>query len=647
MGKLLTRAAAMVACALLSAAVWAQPAPRNQEKETAIWNELRRIAPQSLPQFQAATEALDRQDFREAAHGFEAVLQAAPDFEPALRRGGAALALSGRRREGLAHLERAYANGQSHESAISLARTLASTSKPTDRKNLQRALQLARYVLPSAPADDPAYLIFYTDLAYELRDEAAFREGLKWLRARHPDEMKTHYHEAIRAGLDGDEATATRELARARELGLSAKIAADIHSEYFGNRPGLWLMRWFRYALYLIAGWAFGLLMLFALGKFISRLTLRSIEQADPNGKTSPAEASLRIWYRRLIAAAGFYYYLSLPVLALVLIVAVFLGFCLFLLIGRIPIKASVLLIVGLLATLWVMVRSLFVKVESEEPGRVLKPEEAPGLWALTREVAKLVGTRPIDEIRITPGCDLAVYETGSRRERARNQAKRHLILGAGVLNGLRINAFRAILAHEYGHFSNRDTAGGDVALRVNQDMLKFVAALARSGRNLRLSIPFHFVRVYHFIYRRITHGAERLQEVLADRVAVRIFGAASFEEGLRHVIRRGVEFNHAASREIEAALQTRRALANLYQLPAPNNYDEVHQIEEEIQQIINRPTTEDDTHPSPIDRFRLAGRIQSRNLMPPAGMVWDLFADRDALTTEMSRMIDRQVNKS
>jgi hypothetical protein len=32
---------------------------------------------------------------------------------------------------------------------------------------------------------------------------------------------------------------------------------------------------------------------------------------------------------------------------------------------------------------------------------------------------------------------------------------------------------------------------------------------------------------------------------------------------------------------------------------------------------------------------------------MPPAGMVWDLFADRDALTTEMSRMIDRQVNES
>jgi Zn-dependent protease with chaperone function len=33
------------------------------------------------------------------------------------------------------------------------------------------------------------------------------------------------------------------------------------------------------------------------------------------------------------------------------------------------------------------------------------------------------------------------------------------------------VDAFRAVLAHEYGHFTNRDTAGGEIALRVNRDM--------------------------------------------------------------------------------------------------------------------------------------------------------------------------------
>ena len=47
------------------------------------------------------------------------------------------------------------------------------------------------------------------------------------------------------------------------------------------------------------------------------------------------------------------------------------------------------------------------------------------------------------------------------------DKAQRLLILGVGVLDGFRLNAFRAVIAHEYGYFSNRDTAGGDVAFPV------------------------------------------------------------------------------------------------------------------------------------------------------------------------------------
>src|SRR5262249_43386519 len=153
-----------------------------------------------------------------------------------------------------------------------------------------------------------------------------------------------------------------------------------------------------------------------------------------------------------------------------------------FLMLGRIPIKLALILIFGALVTIYKMIHSLFIKIGSEDPGRALLPEEAPGLWQLTRAVAAAVGTRPIDESRVTPGCDLAVYEKGSFREKATDRAKRILILGVGVLNDMKLNAFRAVLAHEYGHFSHRDTAGGDVALRVDRDMIKFAYAMALSG---------------------------------------------------------------------------------------------------------------------------------------------------------------------
>ena len=75
------------------------------------------------------------------------------------------------------------------------------------------------------------------------------------------------------------------------------------------------------------------------------------------------------------------------------------------------------------------------------------------------------MGTRPVDAIFLTPGAEVAVFERGRWLDKARDRARRSLILGLGVVEGFHIDPFRAVLAHEYGHFLHRDTAGGDVAL--------------------------------------------------------------------------------------------------------------------------------------------------------------------------------------
>ncbi|HEX5084365.1 MAG TPA: hypothetical protein VFY40_20165, partial [Blastocatellia bacterium] len=162
------------------------------------------------------------------------------------------------------------------------------------------------------------------------------------------------------------------------------------------------------YSLYIVLAWIAGLVALFTLGKLYSNLTLRSIEETDPNGATGKRENSLRSRYRRLINFAGVYYYISLPVVIFLVLGAAGAIFYVFFLIGRVPIKLALIIGVAAVVTIYKMIRSLFIKIESEDPGRALKSEEAPGLWELTREVAQAVGTRPIDEIRVTPGCDLA-----------------------------------------------------------------------------------------------------------------------------------------------------------------------------------------------------------------------------------------------
>jgi Zn-dependent protease with chaperone function len=393
--------------------------------------------------------------------------------------------------------------------------------------------------------------------------------------------------------------------------------------------------------VYPVLAWIFGLALLFISGRGLSRATLRYIDhQGNTEATVTANEMRLRKIYRRLINVAGFYYYLSLPFVILLLIAVAAGVFLAFNEAGRIPVRLIAALAIGTAATIYIMIRSLFIKVKPEDPGRTLTREEAPALWKLTEEVAADLGTRPVQEIRITPLTELAVYERGTRKEKAQDKATRVLILGIGALNGFRAHAFRAVLAHEYGHFAHRDTAGGDVAFRVNNDMINFATAMARSGYAVWWNIGFLFVRIYHFLFRRISHGASRLQEVLADRMAALKYGADAFEEGLRHVIRRSVEFPVGANMEIAAATSGSRSLSNLYDVSVEI---EPSAIDEEI----SRPTSEDDTHPSAADRFRLVRQVQGPSGTSDASMVWDLFQSRDTVTKEFTDLIDQSIDRS
>src|SRR5438132_8699795 len=108
---------------------------------------------------------------------------------------------------------------------------------------------------------------------------------------------------------------------------------------------------------------------------------------------------------------------------------------------GTIPIRPVLVLGIGALVTVYQMIRSLFMRQEVEDPGRALLEKEAPGLWALSKDVATTVGTRAVTEIRVMPGTEVAVYERGSFRERMQDKAERILLIGVGVLNDFNQNA--------------------------------------------------------------------------------------------------------------------------------------------------------------------------------------------------------------
>lgn len=639
-------------CVIFTFSVFAQIQTRDMAKEEKHWQELQKSAPDAVEKFKAATEALDQGKYDEAAKFYNEVLEKSPKFQPALRRAGFALAALGKRDEAIKSSQKAVDLERSPDNLISLASVIVEQGtgvyKPT-KTDYTSALTLSVEAMnKSTDASDPSYALSVADFALSAERLNEFNSALNTLKNKFPDHSGTHYFAGIKAANDGDFSTAEAEIKKAGDLGMPAEATEQTLAliQNAKNESGYWIWDYFYYSLYLIGVWIAGLIILFVAGKILSIKTLHSVENSDPNDITGGGQAGLRKIYKHLISFAGIYYYISQPVV-IFLVLAITAGITLFFFwVGRIPVKLLAIIVIVGLVTIFYMIKSLFARANMEDPGRALTEDEAPGLWALVRDVANDLNTRPVNEIRITHGTDLAVYERGGLRAKMNDRAERILIIGVAVLNDFSQNAFRAVLAHEYGHFSNRDTAGGEVAMRVNNHIMRLAYAMAESGTATVYNIAFQFIRLYHFIFRRITHGATRLQEILADRVAVHLYGAEAFKEGLTHVINREIEFNHVAEKEINAAFSTNRALQNLYEMSEQDEHIK-GDLHKQSREIINRPTTEDDTHPSPHDRFTLAYRIKSRKCELISGQVWDLFSDRAALTKEMNAVLEKAIRAS
>jgi len=603
-----------------------------------ILDRLRRENPSLVEAFNQGSERLKAGDYKAAAAQFQKVVSGAPALDPVYRQLALSLALSGDVEEASRVMQRALALNRSYDNLTLLAGLEAypGRGKTATPQAKQRALRMMKEA--NQMESDANNLFRTAELAAELKERNDFRDVTIQMMKGFPNKPESHYLNAILAATNHEWSKAEEEIRRAADLGLSPELVREFLDSGIHRRASEW--RYATYVGYAAAGWAAGLGLLFIFGKTLSWLTLNSIKRAGSKTMVSPREAWLRKIYRGLIQIAGWYYYVSLPFVAILLIAVAGSIFYAFIALGRLPLR--LIFFVGLMTivTIYKLFQSLFIKIPSRDPGRILTLEEAPRLWALTKEVAADIGTRPVDEIRITPGIEIAVYERGTRKEKAKDKAKRVLILGVGVLNDFRVQAFQAVLAHEYGHFTHRDTAGGDISLRVTNDMMKFAYALAAAGQATMWNVGFVFFRFYNFLFRRISHGASRLQEILADRMAALKYGADAFEEGLTHAIRRSIEFPITANREITLAIQAGRGVSNLYGFAS----DRESSVEVEVRKAVGRATSEDDTHPSALDRFRLVRPFGNANRLSDTSMVWDLFEDREAITMEMTTLIDKTI---
>lgn len=226
-----------------------------------------------------------------------------------------------------------------------------------------------------------------------------------------------------------------------------------------------------------------------------------------------------------------------------------------------------------------------------------------------------------------------------------RGTAERCLILGIGSLEGMTRIQLSAILAHEYGHFAHKDTAGGNMALQVSISMQEAAMGLIMNNLNKWYNPAWIFINSFHRIFLRVTHGASRLQEILADRYAAMSYGAKAFAEGLAHVVKQGIEFGFTADEEIGKAIKENRQPANLYSLSAPISGDTRKELDEQIEQALNHPLSAYDSHPPPKKRIEWVNNInvQVTDIVTDSS-AWDLLPQRYSLEESMTRSVHENV---
>jgi Zn-dependent protease with chaperone function len=640
----------MIALPLLLAGFAASAGSTRAAEEAASYEarllaELGGVAPAAVEDARAASEDYQAGRWKEALERYERVAVAAPGWSHALRRECAALRELGQREKALQLCRRANQLAPLPENALALAMTLLAGKPPAQAESAE-ARGLAAGAMGRRP-EDFSLVAGVCSVALQSDDLALLESCSRRMGALVPDDRATLFYGTIAALSAGRLREATALLGRARAAGLDPELAGKLAQAIEAQRGPV--DRYGLPGLKLAAVWAAGLALLLALGAVLSVATgaaaVRLARSGARSGAGNEGSSHLKRLYGAVLWACCVYYYLSIPIVlagVLALGAAVFYGF---MALGQIPVKLVIVL--GLVAamTVWAVLKSLWVSVvrgpAGADPGARLDPAAHPALTQAISAVAAKIGTRPVDTVFLTPGTDVAVFERGSMLRQLSGRSERCLILGVGVLEGMTQGQLKAILAHEYGHFVNRDTAGGGLALAVRRSLLEMGRTLAQGGAATWYNPAWWFVRGFYKLFLRISHGASRLQEILADRWAALAYGGRNFASGLRHVIAQSVRFDDHAERTLKEVIEGQRALVNLYRYaPAAPSGEGEKPIDAAIQAALEAEPSPYDSHPRPKDRIAWVQGIDAPRGLDDEQPAWALFADREALEKEMTDRI-------
>lgn len=202
-----------------------------------------------------------------------------------------------------------------------------------------------------------------------------------------------------------------------------------------------------------------------------------------------------------------------------------------------------------------VMIKGLFVRRKMSRDALLeVTAEDEPRLLAFIHKIADETGAPRPSKVFLSADVNAAVFlDVGLINLLI--PSRKNLIVGLGLVNGLTLDEFKAVVAHEFGHFAQRSmgigqwvsiaqTWVGDLVMR--RDMLdRFIHGL--SYTDIRIAWIGWFMRVLVWALRAIidqllrfvimiSRALSRQMEFQADLVSVRVAGSDSLVHALHRL---------------------------------------------------------------------------------------------------------------
>jgi heat shock protein HtpX len=179
-------------------------------------------------------------------------------------------------------------------------------------------------------------------------------------------------------------------------------------------------------------------------------------------------------------------------------------------------------------------------------PGPRLDPEQEPRLFAELESIAKAFDEPMPGAVYVVPDVNAFVTERGGTLGLGR---RRVMGLGLPLMRILTISQFRAVVAHEFGHYYGGDTRMGPWVYRVRQSMLRTLVSFSAGSISMKI-VRFSALSVlarnlvvaalvwYWKLFMRATLAVSRRLEFRADELACWLAGSQALMDGLCSIAR-------------------------------------------------------------------------------------------------------------